>query len=456
MPAAIPRDRAIRVRLVLATSGLLTLGPSAARAQMVDTAGALAGLRDAAAACQWDAGALWGRSLCGPVALVERETRVVLANDTAAGQPFLPYASGTVVSTLPAGQPLANTSFAWDGRPWSMVLLPLPADRFARAALLLHEAFHREQPTLGLGGTDPLNAHLDERDGRYWLRLELRALAAGLDALARGDTAGLPNARRHAADAALFRARRYARYPNADTLEAALEMHEGLAEYTGERLAMFVTGEGPARVARGVRAFDARPTYVRSFAYATGPALGLLLDRLRPAWRPEVRRTRRPGTLLATAVASTPLGDSARAAVARATAYGGPAIALEEEQRDAARRQRVAYLRARFVDGPTLVLRQRSLDRSFDPNELVPLGAAGTVYPTGTFGGPWGTLEVRAGGALVASDFSAVRVAVTATPPDTAAGVIRGDGWTLTLAPGWTARPSPARRGDLEAVRQTR
>ena len=99
------------------------------------------------------------------------------------------------------------------------------------------------------------------------------------------------------------------------------------------------------------------------------------------------------------------------------------------------------------MEGPVLVLRQQRLNRSFNPNTLIPFASEGTIYPTGTFTAPWGTLEVS-GGALVAPDFSMVRVPA---PPDTAARPIRGDGWSLALAEGWTLRPG-ARPGDVEAV----
>ena len=45
---------------------LLAWAPAPAAAQPLDTARALGALRDAAAACRADGGALWGRSLCGP------------------------------------------------------------------------------------------------------------------------------------------------------------------------------------------------------------------------------------------------------------------------------------------------------------------------------------------------------------------------------------------------------
>jgi hypothetical protein len=126
-------------------------------------------------------------------------------------------------------------------------------------------------------------------------------------------------------------------------------------------------------------------------------------------------------------------------------------VAAEEGARDAERRRRLAALRARFVEGPTLVLTQRNLGTSFDPTTLVPLGDAGTVYPTGTFTAEWGKLTVEEGGALVAPDFG--RVTVRAPSAALAGTPLRGDGWTLELASGWAVVPVAARAGSYEVRR---
>jgi hypothetical protein len=52
------------------------------------------------------------------------------------------------------------------------------------------------------------------------------------------------------------------------------------------------------------------------------------------------------------------------------------------------------------------------------------------------------------GGALLKPDWSAVVVAVPSRPSPSSTRAIRGDGWTLTLAPGWSVEPD-ARPGDL-------
>src|SRR6478672_149272 len=322
----ITRDRCLTPwRHFLRAALVIALPWSGAAAQRIDTTVAMTALREADAACHRDAGALWGRSLCGPIALAERQTRLVLTNDSAVKQPFIPL-GGAFVTTAPQGTGFANTAFDWAERRWAMIMLPLPADTFDRVTLVMHEVFHREQDSLGLGNMDLPNNQLDELNGRVWLRFELQALAEALDALAAGDA----SLRTHTEDALLFRARRRQLYPLADSLEPALEIQEGLAEYTGERLAMTYTGETAHRVATKVRAYQSNPTYVRSFAYATGPALGVLLDRFDPGWQRRVREVRDPARMLATSVKLRVPRDLAREADRRAHRYDYATVMREE------------------------------------------------------------------------------------------------------------------------------
>lgn len=446
----ITRDRRPAWQHILIVALLAALPTSGAGAQRIDTTLAMSALREADAACHRDAGALWGRSLCGPIALAEQQSRLMLTNDSAVKQPFIPFGAA-FVTTAPQGTGFANTSFDWAGRRWAMIMLPLPADTFNRVTLVMHEVFHREQDSLGLGNMDLPNNQLDELNGRVWLRFELQALAAALDALAAGD----PAVRAHTEDALLFRARRRQLYPLADSLEPALEIQEGLAEYTGERLAMTYTGETPHRVARKVRDFQANPTYVRSFAYATGPALGVLLDRFDPGWRRRVREVRDPARMLATSIAMRVPRDLAREAERRARRYDYATVMREETARDSARRGAMATYRAQLVDGPTLTFTQPWLGRSFDPQTLVGFDMRHTLYPTGTFNSVWGTLEVTKGGALLSNDQATLRVRAPGSAPAPDARTVRGDGWTLELAPGWHLAASPDRAGSYVVVKTT-
>ncbi|MGH7650991.1 MAG: hypothetical protein ACREMS_04025 [Gemmatimonadaceae bacterium] len=438
-------------RIIPVILGALAISATAVLlpAQELDTARALSALRDARTACTDDAGSLWGRSLCGPIALVDRQTRLVIANDTVPGKHFLRLGNA-YVTTLPQSQFVANTSFDWGGRTWTMVALPLPADRFARTDLMMHEVFHREQVPLGLRQVDALNNQLDMRPGRTWLRLEYRALAKAVESLPDRNAA-----RHHAESALIFRAERRAIYPGTDSLEATLEIQEGLPEYTGQRLAMQLTGEGTARVAKYVRDYESTPTFVRAFAYATGPAIGVLLDAFAPEWRTAVRTNRDIGDLLARAIHFQVPVNLGRTAHQRAQEYGWAEVDRSEAARDSARVPAMREYRSRLAEGPTITLRQNkdSLSWSYDPTELIAFDLHSTIYPSGNFSAPWGKLVVDSGGVLVRNDFSSITIGAPASPLQPAVRDLKGSGWTLTLNPGWILRADRAHLGSFEVAR---
>jgi hypothetical protein len=393
-------------------------------------------LREADAICRGDNGALWGVSLCGPILLVDPATRSVFANQ-AGGEKLLKPEGDVFVGKLPEQINIANTAVDWAGTKWTMVMLPLPEEPHQRAALLAHEMWHRIQGEIGLPPSGATNDHLDTRDGRYWLQLEWRALAAALQA------AG-PARKEAAQDAMLFRARRRELFSDAAKTEREMELNEGLAEYTGAKLS---GAPDPARfvVERELKDAPAKNTFVRSFAYATGPAYGLLLDDTGGDWRKEVRASHRD--LAELLLGREKLPDKIEAAAnERAPKYGSVELAVAEDGREQARRDLVKNYRARLIDGPVLVIPLQKMNMEFDPGNLVPLDSLGTVYPNIRIVDDWGILTVSKGGALLSADFS--RITVSA-PNSTEGKPIEGDGWKLELKSGWTILPAD-RRGDFK------
>ena len=389
-------------------------------------------LAEADSVARLDGGRLWGRSLQGPLMFVDRGSRAVVANMADEGGHLAP--SGSVyVGSLPNDQNLANTAFEWAGRRWTMVLLPLPEDPRFRAALVMHELWHRIQDSLGFPGASPTNDHLSSRDGRLWLRLEGRALEQALRATA--------DRRRVAAtDAVMFRRYRRSLIPAADSSERALELNEGLADYTGYTLA----GLADSDFARHVATLDTVPNLGRSFAYYTGPAWGRLLDWTSSSWRRSLKAGDDLGEFLARATKAGTGVPSEAAVVKSAERYGYHEVLAEEDARAVARTARQAELRGRFVTGPVLRLPLRDMKVAFDPDHVEPLDSVGPVYATLRIVDRWGVLEVSSGGGLI-RDW---REAVVPAPTITEGTRIAGPGWTLELASGWHLSAGP-REGDF-------
>ena len=325
----------------------------------------------------------------------------------------------------------------WSGTGWTQLLWPVPSEPALLRVFLAHEMFHRIQPGLGLAGPEAGNRHLDTLEGRYLLQLEWRALARAL-------MADAPDVRRgHISDALAFRHERRRLFPRAAAEEAALETNEGLAEYTGARIGLSRDEQRRAYAVYALSRFLDSPTFVRSFAYASGPAYGLLLDDADPDWRDKLAADAGAdlGLLLAAAgqTGADPPADLA-ALAARYDADGS--LRAAEEARDAERTARVAAWRAALVDGPVLVLPLANASFQFNPQTLAALDDVGTVYPTLRLADDWGELTVDGGAALVHADGR--RAAVALVPGGDG---VSGDGWQLALAPGWRIVPGE-REGD--------
>ena len=373
------------MKRTLATLLLITL-PALAHA-----AEPAAATRSFLADCERAGRALWGVSLCAPIVVA----------DPAQPEPL--WTSVAPPMALPKMR--ANTAIEWDGRTWLMLLAPLPDDEADRRALVFHEAFHVHQKELGLPPNTAVAAHLEAAAARESIRLEWNALAQALQS--RG------KARRgHVQQALAFRARRLA-----DAAFAAAErqqmLHEGLAAYTGVAL----SGDPVDQALKALRHGAAQAGYSRNFAYASGPAWGLVLDGLRPGWRKGLGTTIDLPELARLAPAATPTPD----------AYDGVAIHAEETAAAAQRQATLDRLLAATDPARSLRLPLAQMGMDFDPNRVTPAPDGSNVYEKMTLRDAWGSVRVDGQALRITSDYTTAFVQWPLPSPD-----------ALQLAPGWS------------------
>ena len=409
---------------------IIALATTALAQSPIDPGKAKSAFDQAHELCTADNGKLWGHTLCGPMLFADPATHFAVGNQADANGVLKPT-SGIFVGTLPAAENIANTAVTWSGVLWSEVAWPLPDDAKSRGVLLMHESFHRLQSQLKLPMKNPGNDHLDTLRGRYLFRLELRAYGAALNAEGKSRADAVR-------EALTFRAGRAKDFPNSRQSEEDLETNEGLAEYTG-----FKVGGGDPKSA--LESGDKRPSFVRSSAYITGPALGFLLDALMPDWHARALANEPMDALLATAVDFHEPAELDSAVAASAKHYGGDELLEEETARDAENKRRHAEHRAKLVDGPVLRIAFEKMNISFDPNKLYPLDDLGTVYTVLRVSDKWGVLELTDGVALLSKKWDAVTVEA---PTNTSGEDITGPGWKLHLNTGYALVPA-GRKGDF-------
>lgn len=371
---------------------------------------------------------LWGMDLYGPMLLVNPETRELYANlPDSAGQ--LQQQGNVYTGTLPKKINIANTSLYWQGRQWAMVMLPLPTNRDERINLVAHELFHRAQPTLHFIANSPANNHLDKKDGRVYLQLELAALLHALSADNKADR------QQHLLHAFTFRYYRYQLYPGADSTENALELNEGIAEFTGMMVCNRDKAAAIAHFNKNVDDFIHRfPTFVRSFAYQTIPMYGYLLSQSQPGWNRKITSQTQLMHFFVQAFKLSLPADVKTAALDFSRGYDADSIVAAETAREKRIQEQIAVYTKQFVEQPHTELRFIKMNISFNPSNIVPIDGHGTVYPTMRISDDWGILTVTEG-ALLATGWDKVSVGL---PQTFAEQLVTGQGWKLELNKGYT------------------
>jgi len=418
--------------LVCLSIGAVALGQSTAAIPAAEAAQVFA---TAAKINARDGGQLWGMQVCGPMFVVDPETHYVVANQ-ADTQGKLRKAGDVWTGELPKEITPSNSATEWAGVKWTMLIWPVTKDSRDRERLVGHECFHRIQVDLKLVPHDAVAGHLDGEAGRTWLQLEWRPLERALATNGEERRAAV-------ADALLFRNYRRKVIKSAAGSEDALEMNEGVCEYTGFRLANVNEADRRAAAIYALHSGAQKSSFGRSFAYVSGPAYGILLDAAGVRWRTKLTPETDWGALLAAAYKLPSGVATERAALTASRKYEGETLMAVERERARKLEAKLAEARKKFIDGPVLVLPIDDQFRyGFDPNNTTSLDEKSTVYGWARITGQWGVLETGNGALMVRENGKITRVVVPAAKE-----------WKLELKPGW-AIVAAGREGDQTLKQQ--
>lgn len=367
---------------------------------------------------------IWDKDIYGPILLIEPDTRVIYANEPDENN-ALTAKKGFYSGVLPKEISFQNTSLDWNGKTWAVIMLPLSPDLNKRLDLITHELFHSAQPSLGFNILGADNYHLDEKDGRLFLRLEIEALKEALRAKR------LSQSEEHLRNALIFRKYRHLVYSGSHLSENKLELLEGLATYTGQMMSGRDKWQLREHLIKRLQDYDKMPTFVRSFAYETVPVYGFFLYQKDNNWNKNIT-----GETDFTELFEEAFGLDMRILLPSyvrqvAEDYRGRKIHDEEVTRSEQNTLTLSELREKFWDKPRLEIKLENMSMSFNPSTLIPLDIdEGTVYPTIRISDNWGILTVTAGGALLSPRSVWV---VVSEPVEIREDEIIGNGWRIEL-----------------------
>jgi hypothetical protein len=378
------------------------------------------------AICDSDNGKLWGENLWAPILLIDTKTRFVVAN--------MPDKEGLLRKTgevytgyFPKDKAISNSTTDFRNENWMMVMYPLPNDDYSRNQLCVHELYHRLQKKLKLNFSNCNNDHLDNMDARILMKLEWLALEKAI-------TEENTEKKIHClTDALLFRNYRRILYPGKDTTENNLEIHEGIADYTGYKICSKDNEEFKNYVLKArFKTWDNK-SYVRSFAYYSGTLYGYILDQTNSGWIENIKPNSDLG-LIIQRVYRIKLPENPEKSYEKSRmGYNYEEIFQFESEREKKRQEILASYRFRFTKDTVLILNILKPNVSFDPRTLVPLDTLGVVYPTIKIIAEWGILQVNEGGCL----FDWKKAIVSGHNIKQENNILKGDGWELELNPNW-------------------
>lgn len=323
--------------------------------------------------CNKDNGKLWGINLYAPVLGVDSLRNIV------SNVPDAP-------KTFPADKPVANSTTELDGKRWTMILWPLSGDQMHQSIILVHEMFHYRQPELGLWqDKDPNNSHLSGRDARTLLKLEWNALNAAASCDGEQKKTALK-------DALSFRAWRRHLYPDFAQEENSLEIQEGLAEYTGRRIAIPDNKEY-LQALSDLDYLYKSDNLTRSFAYLSGPLYGLILDQSGHSWHKEINSGGDLGSS-AMAIYGITLPENLEETVETAKAkYDFESIDAAEEAFQRKLEERNQTLRKLFAPDNVITLECPNLSIQFSPDSMIKMDDGSMVIYGCTAFCDWGSVE---------------------------------------------------------------
>eukprot|EP01132_Coremiostelium_polycephalum_P019167 gene19167-22808_t len=317
---------------------------------------------------------LWNKNLYGPILLVDPKTREVFANqaDTSG---LLKYHGGIFSGVLPPNINIANTAVNFSGKRWAMLMLPLSQNKKDRINLLAHELFHTAQPSLGFVLYNPENNHLDQKNGRIYLRLELEALKKAVQCSTKKEV------QQYLTNALTFRKYRHLQYPGSDTTENLLEINEGIAEFTGVIVSARTKKQQTEHFVNGLSTFLNNATFVRSFAYQTVPIYGYLLYAKNKNWNKEITIKTNLTDYFIRAFNITIPSNLKESVERLSNSDDGKMIIQQETAREEKTKKLIAEYKFKFIEQPHFEIQFEKMNVSFDPKNIMPIEDKGTVYP---------------------------------------------------------------------------
>jgi len=239
-------------------------------------------------------------------------------------------------------------------------------------------------------------------------------------------------------DALIFRNYRRSLFQNSDSTENALELLEGIPEYTGIKLSGRDSLETLEYFSDMVEVARNRSSFYRTFPYTSGPLYCYLIERQNIYWRKSIKEIDDLGYYLKNNYSISLPANSKLEAEKRARKYNGEELIAKENELEKEINKKKENIILTYIQGPILSLPVKKPNIEFIPLNMIAIDEMGTYYNTLRIVDVWGILEVE-DGVFINKNWSAIYVISSEIVKDD--GKISGIGWQLKLNEDWEMIP---------------
>jgi hypothetical protein len=393
---------------------------------------ATACFKDIEETCNRDGGKLWGKNLYGPLMFVDRNSRLIIANQPDK-EGLLKLKDGIYTSLFPREDIITTTTISFGGTLLGITPLPIEEDYYRIKTRGIHALFHSFQKTEGINPENFNILIMDEEEARLWMKLEWKALKKAIDSEGEEQTLAIR-------DALIFRGSNRESYPKYADLGTRFETYEGLATFTYTLLASGSPEEYKKRLFEYLDRIYSYQSYARSYGSVHGALYATLLHAKGFDFKTITSDTVDLGKLVRE-LYNIELPVKCRdIAGSIALNYNIEDIRREEEQRLQDIRERLNSQVSVFTEKPVVLLELESPYFDFEPEDVRSLDTLGTLYHALRVSDNWGKLTVDKGDCLVSNNYKYLRI--TARGLKTDKNHINGEGWQIIMNDGWEIKES--------------
>jgi hypothetical protein len=379
------------------------------------------------AICDRDNGKLWGKNLYGPVMFVDRPTRKIIAT-VPDKEGLLKLKDGIYTGIYPRELIIENTDVVYGNTMFGMVPLPPREDTSRIETRAIHGLFHCFQEVSGLKPAHFTVRLMDEKNSRFWLKLEWKALRKAISTEGEQRYQALR-------DALIFRGARREQNPEEINDENKFETYEGLSTLTSTILCNSSKEAARSSLLSSLDRFYRFQSYSRSYGFIHGALYGWLAYEKDFEFNTIKSDTVDMANLVKELYAIQLPAICRDVAGSLALGYDIETIYSEEEQRLAGIRERIHRQISAYTEKPVVYIELESPYFDFEPEEIQSLDTLGTIYNSIRVSDNWGKLTVDKGGCLVSYNLRSIRIPTKNLKESK--NHITADGWHLILNEGW-------------------